>query len=217
MTCVFIPGFGFTSALSEMLPMPCIGLNYQQYSLYEELDDLLQHYHTIIPKNATMIAWSLGGLLAILFCARFNTHCNKLILLASTPAFIQNDDWPGISLESAMATYQCLQHNTASRFLSLVTYPHCSRSFIKKLNYYFSMPSLQDVQFLYQTDLRELFSQLELPIELYLAEHDAILPSQQLMPACLALNDQCKVTLIKNGSHAFFLQQPEFFKEMHIT
>ena len=55
------------------------------------LDDWCNEIIKILPKNPILLGWSLGGLLAIHVASQVPT--TKLILVASTPNFVQSDDW----------------------------------------------------------------------------------------------------------------------------
>lgn len=49
-----------------------------------------------ISQPATLIGWSLGGLVATQFALDFPHKVSGLGLIASSPKFIAEGDWPGI-------------------------------------------------------------------------------------------------------------------------
>ena len=210
---VFIPGCGFKSSIATLLPMPCISLEYRGDLTQKRLDQFLARAHTLIPPNSTLIAWSMGGLLAMLFCHAFPAHCRKLILLASTPYFTAQDNWPGISKQQANKISEQLSSSPtefSSYFLALTCFPKRSN---KLTNYHYT-PSIDQLEFLFATDMRDIYSRLALPTELYLAEHYAIIPSIKLATACRELNPMISVSLIKNASHDFFIHDRALLKEI---
>lgn len=208
MNTVFIPGLGFntmpTCSLSNQFfeEEPTLLSNTLPHSIHE----LLPH----IPQDAHLIGWSFGGLVAIAFCAQFPSHCRAITLLASTPAFLASDDWPGVTREKATSLMQL--HATSSnqfdeRFLSLVSFPSRNKTMRAQLQKHYQTPTTTLLHSLFQTDLRLAFSTIAIPLKVYLAENDAILPSKQLMPALKTLNPAATITIIKNASHAFFLEE----------
>src|SRR5260221_9102986 len=54
-----------------------------------------------MPPRATLIAWSLGGQLALRAAARTPDRIERLVLIGTTPKFPRSDDWPhGASSET---------------------------------------------------------------------------------------------------------------------
>jgi pimeloyl-[acyl-carrier protein] methyl ester esterase len=56
----------------------------------EQLDQLA----ALLPPEATLVGWSLGGQLALQLAARSAVRVRQLVLLSSTPCFIRQPDWP---------------------------------------------------------------------------------------------------------------------------
>jgi pimeloyl-[acyl-carrier protein] methyl ester esterase len=204
--CLFMPGLGFSASFSQLLPMPCIDLNKIKGSANEA-----------IPENTILIGWSLGSLFAIQLAAQFRNRFQKLILLAGTPAFSEHASWPGISPLEACKLIDLLKTQPEKfdrYFLPLLQFPVRNRQLKAKLKAHYQTPTIDLLQFLFMTDLREQFAALTLPIELYLGEIDPILPSKLLMNAFKQLNNNIKTTLVPNSSHVFFLENPDFFRKV---
>lgn len=201
MTNIFLPGLGFTNAMTQQLN------DVYAPSIFHPMSF---DHPIMIPHGATLIAWSMGGLKAIEFCSTYNNHCKQLILCAATPFFLAKDQWPGIAAKNADLLYNLLLHSPDkfdSRFLSLVTFPRKSLSFKKVIAHYYKRPTLSDLTFLFETDHREAYSKLSIPTQVYLAGSDAILPSKAVFDALLDLNPRINVTLVHDASHAFFLER----------
>ena len=145
------------------------------------LDDWCNEIIKILPKNPILLGWSLGGLLAIHVASQVPT--TKLILVASTPNFVQSDDWPyGIDADNFMQFSDALQLNLSKglkRFVSLQTQDKVQ---LKTLNqsidqYPATTKALnQGLDILLTTDLVSEFEQLEIPVEVILGDHDTLVP-----------------------------------------
>jgi len=48
----------------------------------------------VFPQHATLVGWSLGGMLATQFTLDNPQRVNKLVLIASAPQFVRDDTWP---------------------------------------------------------------------------------------------------------------------------
>jgi pimeloyl-[acyl-carrier protein] methyl ester esterase len=60
--------------------------NYSMESLVDELD-------LLVPNNSSIVGWSLGGQLAIAYQKKYSKKVKKLILLSTTPCFINKSGW----------------------------------------------------------------------------------------------------------------------------
>ncbi|MDP1927984.1 MAG: pimeloyl-ACP methyl ester esterase BioH [Thiobacillus sp.] len=84
-------------------------------------DDLAQQ----LPQHSTLLGWSLGGQVAMRAALDHPDKISRLVLLASTPAFVATVDWrAGMALDDLEAFGTALiadQEATLLRFLSLQT------------------------------------------------------------------------------------------------
>lgn len=71
-----LPGMGSCSS----------GYNYS-------IDSLVKNLNKLIPNNSTILGWSLGGQIAIAFEKKFPQRVKKLILISTTPCFVNKKDW----------------------------------------------------------------------------------------------------------------------------
>lgn len=86
----------------------------------ERLAQSLAHRY---PEPSAWLAWSLGGLVALMLAARHPERVSKLVLVGATPHFMQAADWP-FGTESAVlknfSTQLALDYEaTLRRFLTL--------------------------------------------------------------------------------------------------
>lgn len=137
----------------------------------------------ILPNNPILLGWSLGGLLAINIATKIKL--SKLILVASTPNFVQNLDWQyGIDADNFQQFSNTLKQNLSKglkRFISLQTQ---DKTQLKALNqsidqFPASTAALnQGLDILLSTDLINEFKQLNIPIIAILGDHDTLVPRQ---------------------------------------
>ena len=78
---------------------------------------------TAMPPRSHLLGWSLGGLVAQDLARRHAEHIDKLVLVATTPSFLQRDDWPHAVQPAVLADFgRRLANNyaaTIKRFLAL--------------------------------------------------------------------------------------------------
>lgn len=85
--CVDLPGFGSSSMIDD-------------YSFAGLADILLKK----LPPSATWLGWSLGGMFTSWIAIHFPHRVKKLITVASSPRFVSDIDWPGVT-ESALKKF----------------------------------------------------------------------------------------------------------------
>ena len=146
------------------------------------IDEWCNEIIKILPSNPILLGWSLGGLLAINIARQ--VQISKLILVASSPNFIQNDDWKfGIDADNFNQFSDALQFNLSKglkRFISLQTK---DKSQIKQLGYSIdTLPAStialnQGLEILLNTDLTEQFLALDIDVKVILGRKDTLVPS----------------------------------------
>jgi len=136
----------------------------------------------IIPKNSILIGWSLGGLIAIDIASRVKLR--KIILVASTPKFVQSEDWIyGINEKHFYDFHSSLSSNpqkTLKRFISLQV---SSKDQYKYLEASIDNNKPTDrglnegLDYLLKYDFRNLIEQIADITKVYLGEKDTLVPS----------------------------------------
>ena len=145
------------------------------------IDEWCDEIIKILPNNPILLGWSLGGLLAINIARK--VQISKLILVASSPNFVQNYHWKfGIDADNFKQFSDALQLNLSKglkRFVSLQTQ---DKSKLKVLNqsidqFPASTQALnQGLEILLNTDLIAALEQLDVPIEVILGDRDTLVP-----------------------------------------
>lgn len=143
-------------------------------------DEWLDVIVPLIPKNANIAGWSLGGLLAVKLAKI--TQAKSLILLASTPCFIQHNNWQygvdknnfiqfsnilNLNLSKGLKNFVHLQLSDKTQLSHIVQNINNYPATIKALN--------QGLDILLKTDLRDDLVNLALPITAILGKRDTLI------------------------------------------
>ncbi|MBK8816286.1 MAG: pimeloyl-ACP methyl ester esterase BioH [Methylococcaceae bacterium] len=170
----------------------------------------------VIPDHhACWLGWSLGAEIVIEIASRFPERVSQLILLAGTPCFVGNDLWPGIQvkiLDSFAESLSLDSQATLLRFLSLQikgeSNPKQALQELKKSIFEYPAPDqrtlLEGLEILKQSDLRQVFAEIKIPVAAILGELDTLVPvaagenMQSLLP-------HMELATISRAGHAPFL------------
>lgn len=186
---------------------------------YEALVDRLAE--ELLPR-AHVLGWSLGGTLALGLAARVPQRVAKLVLVAATPRFTAQRDWPQALDPNVLAGFRSSlardPRSTVQRFLALVTRGSAVASAeLRYLRDQLRRSGLPDagaltvgLDVLRDVDLRARLGSLQQPTLLVFAENDALVPAgagpliQQQLP-------QARLVTLESAGHAPFLSQPQAF------
>lgn len=175
-----------------------------------------------IPPDSLLLGWSLGGLFAQAVALQIPERIAGLVLVASSPCFRQQSDWPWAMKAEVLAEFQSkLQQDyakTLEQFLALQALG--SPSLKQDVRFLKSVVLAQGqasdaalsvgLDWLAAIDLRAALSGL-LPPSLWLfGKLDALVPAAcaQAIPTLLP---SAQVQLWPKASHAPFLSQPDEF------
>jgi pimeloyl-[acyl-carrier protein] methyl ester esterase len=170
----------------------------------------------IIPYDScSWLGWSLGAAIVVEIARQNPEKVNHLTLLAGTPCFVKKDAWPGMDeqvLENFATSLQKDSQATLLRFLSLqIKGLADQKSALQKIIPLVSecpTPNQDTLQagltLLKNTDLREAFANLKIPVAAILGQLDTLVPvivgenMQSLLP-------EMDVTIIARAGHVPFL------------
>lgn len=219
-TAVDLPGYGRSASYD----LDALGGHYNAQSLAQSLMPLLYEKQTIV------IAWSMGGLIAIELLNKQHfegqeKHITQLILVSSTPRFVQADDWKN-ALEAQLfeefSRSLVEDHErTLKRFLAIQTLgSRTAGEDIKQLELQLikrGKPEHKALEWglkvLLEEDKRQQLSRIvEIPISLISGKLDTLvkLRSQQQ----LAQQDNVTHYSIAAAGHAPFISHAEEFKNI---
>lgn len=204
-TLIDLPGFGHNQIATNHFGLPTIA------------ERLLE----TAPTNAIWIGWSLGGLIATWITIHFSQRVKRLINIASTPKFIKDENWPGISPDVLKQfANQIIEdyEKTLLRFLALQLHQQSSnRSDLHRLKtilFSRNLPQrdalLAGLKILQETDLRQDLYRVQCPTLQLFGRLDSLIP---VSAANLIHNlfPDSQTVIIDGASHVPFISHPKQF------
>ena len=220
----FISGWGFKSSIlkesslylkeSFLIDLP----NIKELTL----EGVAYNLSRSIPDDTIIIGWSLGGLIGIILATYFPKKVKKLVLLSSSPLFIQREGWSGISLAEANEFINLAEKSFANLFtyfLALVNYPNKTVRY-KHLLRENSLNILEHhdlllkyLKILFLSDIREEYKRIKIPLFHVFGGQDLIV---RLNPKELYnLNPQAIIHIIpKSGHLAFLTHEKSYYNQL---
>jgi pimeloyl-[acyl-carrier protein] methyl ester esterase len=173
----------------------------------------------VLPRDAVLVGWSLGGQLALQLAAEPSLAVRQLVLIATSPRFVRADDWPhGLPAATLRQFAAQLTHDagqTIDDFIELQLRGSADAATVRA--------ALQDalrlhgaaepaalaagLTLLEGNDLRALAPHIEVPVLVITGQYDRVTEAQagqalaQLLPQAQLLN-------IRRAGHAPFLSHP---------
>lgn len=187
-----------------------------------DLDALARSVADVAPNRAAVIGWSLGGLVAQRWALEQPDQVKRLMLVGSTPCFVQRPDWPhGVAAEVLQNFARELERDYAAtllRFLSLqARNGEHVRSVMKYLRvalFARGVPAVDvlaaGLGILLDSDLRRSASALSVPLYVLHGERDALAPADAARWLAGTCGDAV-LNVIPGCAHAPFLSHPETF------
>jgi pimeloyl-[acyl-carrier protein] methyl ester esterase len=231
---VFIHGWGLNSAIWQ----PCIdqlqddfevitidlpgyatnkSFTLAQYSL-EALADIVRQ---AVGKPAVFLGWSLGGLVASKMAIKYPDQVLGLVTIASSPQFVERDNWPGIKEDVLSLFHHQLAQDTVktiSNFLKIQAMgsPHIRQDIkkIRDLVMQYKLPSQQvlddSLRLLETSNLSGELSHVSLPFLRLYGKLDGLVP-KKVIPLIDNIVPNSQGYVFKQASHAPFIShQTEF-------
>ncbi len=189
-----------------------------------KLDEIVLQLSSQFSEPLTLCGWSLGGQIALRWAQLQPKQIQKLILVATTPCFVQKENW---ACAMAAATLQefasSLQQNhtqTLRRFLALqVRGSEQERELLVDLRTQLFNRGEPDIaalqgglEILRDTDLRTSLPQVLPPTLLLAGERDTLTP----LAAMQYMKDKMhnsQLVSIKGAAHSPFLSHPQIFTQ----
>jgi pimeloyl-[acyl-carrier protein] methyl ester esterase len=198
---VLLHGWGMNSAVWAAV-LPRLAGNYRVWSMdlpghggsgYDPCTSTLSAWASaclaVAPERAAWVGWSLGGQIALQCALQEPQRVERLLLIASTPCFVQKTGWPHAmdphTLQLFARTLQRDPRQTLSRFLSLqVKGDEAARETLRQLRRAVARRPTPDslalqhgLRLLLTVDLREQLGHLECPLRWLLGERDSLIPA----------------------------------------
>ena len=192
------------------------------------LQNLAAQVLEVTPPGATLVGWSMGGLVATQMVLDNPMAINRLVLVASAPKFVRDESWPdGMEaelLDNFAGDLREDYRNTVKRFIAIQAMgsdnPREEQRVLRDRVFRHGDPQIAALEgglkILHQTDLRSRLAEIKIPMLLLTGEHDSLFRRQAAESAQL-LNGNSKLVVIKGAGHAPFLShEKEFLKELNI-
>ncbi len=186
------------------------------------MDAIVDELAARFDEPLALCGWSLGGQIALRWAARHPEQVSRLVLVASTPCFVRQADWPCAMEAATLAEFAAaLQQNyalTLRRFLALqVRGSEQERELLAALrSALFSRgePDLAALQggleILRDCDLRGALPDIAQPALVMAGERDTLTPLQasQYMAAQMP---NARLATVGGAAHAPFMSHPDEF------
>ena len=190
-----------------------------------KLDDYVEYVASKIQRPALVVGWSLGGLVALRLAERYPDKVSRLLLVASSPRFVQASDWTcAVEADVFDQFASMLQKDVAAtirRFLALqVRGTSASMKTVKQLQQALSdrgtpaiTTMINGLNILSSSDLRSSLNNIQVPVNWLLGDRDAIVPVE-LAPVLRDLLPQADIQVLEGAGHAPFISHPEVFVQL---
>ncbi len=199
---VALPGYGGS--------VPCVPY---------DLDGVVERLAATLPSQVRVCGWSWGGQIALAWAAKCPVQVERLILIATTPRFVRDNDWAcAISADMLETFAHSLDHDsqaTLQRFAMLQARDDADmRSVSRILRASVSAHAVADaatlhagLRLLLETDLRGLLGQIAQPARIVHGERDTLVP----LAAGVYLRStliNASLEIIDGSAHAPFIAHP---------
>ena len=203
-----LPGYGKSSLLT---------ISYNS-------DEIEHEILKIVPEKASWLGWSLGGMLALDIAAKYPERVNHLVTVASSPKFISDSEWPGMSTVTIDKFSNALidnYENTLIQFLELQLRGGANNvSLFEELkiqllstNKTSQIALMGGLEILRNLDLRDSLRGLKCKSLHIFGSHDTLVPAKVAsLVQSLSPRAQCEV--IKRAGHMPFLSQKQIFLDL---
>jgi pimeloyl-[acyl-carrier protein] methyl ester esterase len=187
-----------------------------------DIDGIADELAALVDQPAAWLGWSLGGLITLALAQRHPPRVRALVLVDTTPRFVQGADWThGMASEVFAEFARSLELDyraTLLRFLSLQGGAgEAGRALVKSLRsemFRRGEPQLAALRaglaILRDTDLRAALGGIRSPALVVHGSHDRLTPpaAGEFLAARLP---QARHRLFRGAGHAPFLAEPEAF------
>ena len=187
-----------------------------------DLDTLVQQLSAQFNEAMTVVGWSLGGQLALRWAQRHPAQVSKLVLVTTTPCFVQKENWNSAMAAATLQEFagSLMQNHaqTLRRFLALqVRGSDNEKQLLSDLRAQLfakgepAMDALKGgLEILRDTDLRDALDDIKQAALVIAGERDTLTPAAASVYMADALPN-ARLAVIKGAAHAPFLSHPQLF------
>jgi len=213
---VLLHGWGMTAAVWRGLAAE-LGKDFRIHAVdIRNFDHLPERLAAGMPARVTVCGWSLGGQIALSWAQQFPAQVNRLVLLATSPRFICDDDWhcgmTRVDFDEFAAEVARNPTRARLRFLALqATGDAAAHVVLRLLREAAALggdvaPEVltEGLQCLRENDLRIALEQIDQPALVMHGVNDAVIPMDA--GACLArMLPNAEFALVSGAAHALFV------------
>jgi len=185
------------------------------------LEEMAQQVLPLLPPQASVVGWSLGGLVATQLALSAPERLAALITVASSPCFTATEGWPGIKPETLQNFQQMLSNDfqrTVERFLALQTLgTETARADARQLKDVVlsqpmpAVPVLEGgLDILRLVDLRNKLPAITLPFLRLYGALDGLVP-RRIAAEIDGMLPASPSVVIEKAAHAPFISHPDLF------
>ena len=187
-----------------------------------DLDAITNEVAQLIDSGATVVGWSLGGLVALNLACKYPELVHKLVLVAGSPRFVRSPDWPNAVDKSVIDGFaQSLISDyraTILRFLAIQALgSDQAKQSIKALRekvFINGEPQLialqEGLNLLSETDMRTRLPDIRCPTLIVAGEKDTLIPANSGSDTAKLLPNS-QLAIIGGAGHAPFISHSEEF------
>lgn len=216
---------GVRDALAERYTLHIIDLpghGHSQGAPVTTLSAMVDALANAMPVHSHVLGWSLGGQAAMELARRHPQRVGKLSLVATTPRFLREHDWPHAVLPAVLAAFGVrLVNNTAATIKSFLALQVLNqpklRDTLARLQHAVASRAIPTagalaagLTLLESTDLRDRLREVPHPALVIQGDHDALTPE----PAgrwLAAHLPRARYAMLAHAAHAPFLSHREAF------
>jgi pimeloyl-[acyl-carrier protein] methyl ester esterase len=216
---VFFHGWGFDSSIWTPL-VPQLKRFYQLilvdlpgFGMTPMMDwcEFKEQLSNLLPKRFALVGWSMGGLYATRFASELPERVSLLFNVATSPYFLADALWPGLSTEVFMSFNNKLAHHPSETLDEFVQLQLNRATLVLPSR---KTPSIQALQsglnILESWDLRSALAHIDIPICFLFGRLDIIV-SARTMRTMQGHYPKFNYILFQQAAHIPFLSHTEEF------
>ena len=225
MDCILLHGWGVTHRVwqgfvakfngFDNVLMPCL-YDISKKSKDKGFGSIADTLSRIIKKDSVVIAWSIGGLIALRLMP-LTKKIKAVIFIASTPCFLNKEEWPNAiqknKLDELTKRFSEDTKSALNNFSGLVaagdpapleTNKYIRKNLAKETEKEILSCRLREMG---ADDQRKKFMEIEIPSNMILGRNDVLI-KHKIQNQMKALNPNTQISIVENCGHAPFISKP---------
>lgn len=205
-----------------ILDLPGYGRSAHYILPQYDLQTLAAELVSLVPQGATVLGWSLGGMIAMQMALNYPNVLERIILVAASPQFHLSTDWPHAVEKRILDTFAeqlaDSYQDTIQQFLAIQALgSQRAREEIRLLRgkvFRDGEPDKtalrQSLNILQTANLRDKVQNIEAQTLIIAGERDRLVPASAAKMLADSI-DHSQLCVIKGASHAPFISHQELF------